>query len=156
MITLEEAQGALVIDTKKLDEECRFQPELFYEVAKQSVEAASERDALKETKDRVWSSTFVKEKMEGKLEGKSLSDKTAETFADVDEEVVKAIDSYLGKKKEADEWTALKEAYQQRAVMLKELCGLQISGGYGEIAVKSKVVEDTKYDKIRKKMRDGI
>jgi len=153
MITLEEASRGLVIDIKKLDEECRFQPEIFYEVAKQAVLASSERDFLKEKKDKVWANSFISEKMEGKLDGKALSDKTAETFADVSEEVTKSTREYLEKKKEADEWVALKDSFQQRAVMLKELCGLQISGAYGEIVVQNKTVDDSKIARIKKEMR---
>jgi hypothetical protein len=150
MITVEEARRGLVIDTKRLDEELRFQPEIFYEVATRAVTIASERDELKDSKDRTWSSRFISEKMEGKIDGKQLSDKTAETFADVSEEVKEATKKFLEKKKEADEWLVLKESYQQRSVMLKELCGLQNSGNYGEV-VRSK--EESKYEKLRKEMR---
>jgi hypothetical protein len=150
MISKEEARRGLVIDTKRLDEELRFQPEIFYEVASTAVAVASERDALKDKKDRTWSSKFISEKMESKMDGKSLSDKTAETFADVNEEVVQVTRDFLEKKKEADEWLVLKESYQQRSVMLKELCGIQSSGNYGEV-VRSR--EESKYEKLRKEMR---
>jgi len=153
MITIEEAVGSLVIDTTKLDEECRFQPIIFYEVAKQAVLKSSERDFLKEKKDKIWANSFISEKMEGKLDGKSLSDKTAETFADVSEKVEISTKEYLEKKKEADEWIALKDSFQQRAIMLKELCGLQVSGAYGEIVVQNKTVDDSKVARIKREMR---
>lgn len=154
MITLEEAKKLLAINTNKLDDECRFQPEIYYEVAANTVKAISVRDKLKEDKDNIWSKQFIKEKVEGKLDGKTLSDKTAETFADTSEEVEAANNEYLKAKEEADAWGALKESYQQRAVMLKELCGLYISGYFGEVSVKSQEVKETELKERRKRIRN--
>lgn len=153
MITLSEAKKLLEINTTKLDDECRFQPELYYEIAENAVKSISLRDKLKEEKDNTWSRQFIKEKVEGKLDGKTLSDKTAETFADVSAEVEKANNNYLKAKEEAEEWIALKESFQQRAAMLKELCGLFVSGYFGEISVKSNSAKEAEIKERRKKLR---
>jgi len=153
MISLQEAREKLLINKNNLDEECKHQPELYYEVASNSVKAISERDRLKEEKDATWSKTFITNKMEGRLEGKSLSDKTAETFADTDEYVLKSNADYLKAKEEADEWIALKESYQQRALMLKELCGLYVAGYFGEISVKTKEASEVELKNKRKLLR---
>lgn len=153
MNTIEQYKKFLVIDKRNLDGEVQKQAERYWDVAERCAEAISLRDSLKEEKDKVWSEQFIKNKVESKLDGKAISDKVAETYADSSPEFSKATKDFLDAKLDAELWIGMKESWQQRAVMLRELCGLNISMGYGEMVVRNKPLSDTLYEETRKKMR---
>ncbi len=151
-ISLKEAQKSLRIDTKKLDFECQTQPELYAEIARKYVEAISIRDELKQDAENIWSTIFIAYKTGS---DKAPSDTTVKAMTDIHEDYLGMYNAYMLAKKEADEWFSLKEAFQQKANMLKELCGLYIAGYFGEINVTMDrgKFEEKKYEEGRKKLR---
>lgn len=143
-ISLEEAKDLLLINRQDLDIEVQRQAQTYWQVAEQCAEAISIRDSLKEEKDKVWAEQFIVNKVEAKLDGKGVSDKVAETYTDASKIYSKANKEYLDAKLDADKWIGMKESWQQRAVMLRELCGLNASLNYGEMTI---------YQENKRKMR---
>jgi hypothetical protein len=136
-MTIEEARKGLVINRASLDTECERLPYIFWEVSKEYSEAVDTRDTLKHDADKMWGSLYITFKKT------KVSDKTAESMADSDEGYSSLYKDFLDAKKITDDWNSMKEAYEKKTVMLREMCGLIASGYYSSITVK----EETK-DKI--------
>jgi len=148
-------KSALWINTDNLDEELVRQPERFCDVAKRHVMAVSERDAAKEdvAVARAKAYFVVREELE------SQGTKTTESAIGIQIELNKkyraAVDRHREIKLLADELGAGKEAWQQRAYMLKDLAALYIAGYYGESSVggeASHAVQDAAYQKNRQRL----
>lgn len=150
-MTLEEARKNLIININDLSTVCQTQPSIYWEVSMEAVKAMSIRDKAKNDLDNTWSELYVSLKTEG---GK-LSDPTVKASVEIEKRYIDAEKVYLSRKREAEEWNAMKEAYQQRANMIKELCGLYVSGSFGEISVKGgiKGVYEKDVNEARKRMR---
>jgi len=150
-MNLEEAKKSLIIDKFKLDVECQSQPDTFWKISEECSNAISIRDALKEEKDVVWAYEFIKQKQSGE----KVTDSMAKSLADTTKEYITAISEYLKAKEEADKWIAMKEAWQSRATMIRELCGLYVSGYFNEMSVKldKTKLSTTEYENLRKKLR---
>lgn len=142
-MTLEEAKDYLKIQRNTLDVECERLPVIFWEVSKQYTEAADIRDTLKHEADKLWGKLYVSYKQT------KVSDKTAESMADAADEYTTLYKDYLSMKKIADDWNSMKEAYEKKTVMLRELCGLLASGYYTGITVKEQV-KDNLYETRKK------
>lgn len=125
----------LKIDKHALDEELVEQPQLFYHAAQQYVLASSRRDAAYD--EIKLTEAALNEEVRREL--LKLNDKVTEAM--VNSSVishpmrVKAIEDHLAAKKEADEWSALKEAFGQRAYMLRDLVQLFVANYFATSSV---------------------
>lgn len=142
----EEARKLLKIDRLNLTSELEKQPEIYDEVSEMCVYAISVRDSLKDEKERIWSEQFLSAKRNSAIDGKTPSDKVAETMADTSKEFVEVSKSFLEAKKDADEWIGIKESFQQRMEMLRELNRILSRSLYNEAS-------ESSYDRIKKQMR---
>jgi len=125
----------LIIDRLNLEKELQEQPSIFFDIATQCAEAISERDKEKEERDRVWAKAFLTYKSTILADGKYPTDTATKSLADSSDDYREATDRYLGAKEKADILIGLKDALQERAVMLRELCGLWTTGYYQDISV---------------------
>ena len=122
----------LRIDRDSLDEELIHQPSLFYEVGEAYARAVSVRDDLKERLSQTDArlNLELREDREGKFtEAMVMSEIQG------NREHKEAVRSYLVAKEEAERLLALKEAFSQRAYILKDLCGLYVAGYFGDVSV---------------------
>ena len=140
----------LVIDRFKLEDELIKQPSLFFDIAVKCSNALSERDALKEEKDRVWAKEYLKNKGTVGPDGKYPTDATAKALTDASDEYEKAITSFFESKERADILYSLKEAFQERATMLRELCSLWTTGYYQDMSINK---SDEKINEMKERMR---
>jgi len=145
-MTLEDAKKLLNIDRNLLEEECSRHTTYFSEVAENYTDAVSRRDELKEEKDFINAKQFLIAKG-----GEKISDLVATSRAEVSDEYKNVVKLYLKSRKEADEWSAMKEAWQQRASMLKYLSELYISG-YFSISVRT---PNSEYETIKQRLEKG-
>lgn len=125
-----ELEKLLGIDQNALELSLLVQPEAYYRVAKALVHETSRRDAAKqllaETESRVdleirdaWESN--ERIREGEVESQKRLDKRVNT----------ALLQLSKLTQSVNELTALKEAFQQRSYVLKDLCALYIANYYG-------------------------
>ncbi len=123
---LENLRSQLQIDKDDLDTCLVEQPDLYYHVAENYVNAVARRDAVKLSIEQV--TAELGEQMrkaaaarEEKLTESAITRKIADTprLQEMEEQ-------YLSLRLEADKWQALKEAFQQRSFMLRELVAIFI------------------------------
>jgi hypothetical protein len=153
MISLPELQQQLAIDKSVLDDEVIRQPVLFYEISEQLTEAVAERDAAKENLsvvdaelDHSWRKKLAKTQnrvTEGMLTSYVITSPAHE----------KAFQDYLQAKTKADKLLVLKEAFQQRSYMLRDLVSLYAANYYEDTALKpSKAQDASHYNSNRVRM----
>ncbi|GEM_PF-2578010 len=128
---IEKLKELLLIDEHDLDTECVKQPSIFFYVQEEYEKEVSIRDELKKEVTKIWSEEFLNAKRSGKV-----SDVVAKAIADSSENYDRIYQQYLDSKHRAAIWGALKEAFQQRVPMLRDICNLYISGYYTDVSVK--------------------
>jgi adenylate kinase family enzyme len=129
-----ELKEYLKIDKHRLDEELEEQPMLLFQISEAFVQAAAERDMLKEqlaTIDAnldfdVRSDYGDKKYTEAMVKNEIQTDKKHDT----------AMLKYLDAKKQADLLAALKEAFQSRGYMLRDLASLYTANYYEQGSAK--------------------
>jgi CRP-like cAMP-binding protein len=145
----------LRIDRDALDEALIRQPQLFLAVAEDYAEAMSFRDQLKEAVDAVRASRELTIRRDLADEGEKVTEAAVKAKIEVDKAYRRSIDAYLVAKEKADKLLAVKEAFSQRAFVLKDLCGLYVAGYFSATAVKGADARDVgqeKYQQRRKEM----
>lgn len=149
-LTIEEAKDYLHIDRNKLDDEIEKQNEIYLMVAENHIEAINKRDKFKHNVDVIWSELFVDVKSDGKP-----SDTLAKSLVESNTKYIESYHDYLEAKLEADKWYAMRDAWEKRASMLKELCGLYISGYFGNFEMKGGKVSEVSYEEAKRRMRNS-
>lgn len=137
LLTLTDLQEQLAIDKSCLDDEVIRQPMLFYSVSEMLVDALAERDAAKEELnavdadlDGIW-----RKKLSKDAKGR-LTESMVKNHVQLSAQHEKAFDVYLKAKTKADRLTALKEAFQARSYMLRDLVQLYSANYYEDASVK--------------------
>jgi hypothetical protein len=139
-----------------LDDEVIRQPMLFYEVSDQLTDALAERDASKEELaatdaelDNSWRRKLAKNK-------ERVTDKVILSHVTTSSEHEKAFETYLRAKTRADKLLALKEAFQQRSYMLRDLVALYSANYYETTSLKPTQAQDiSHYHTNRAHMNDA-
>lgn len=155
-MTLPELQAQLAIDKSVLDDEVIRQPVLFYTISEQLTDAVAERDAAKEELgavdaelDGVWRKKLAK------IHAK-VTEKMVENHVITSAEHEKAFNAYIASKTKADKLLALKEAFQQRSYMLRDLVSLYSANYYEETSIKpSKAQEASHYAANRSRISNA-
>ena len=124
---LSELENSLAIDRDDLDTCLVEQPGSFYHVAEQVASANARRDTAKleleevtATEDGKFRSLLAQNEEKATESGISTHLRTLDNLKALQRELLVA-------RTEADRWLALKEAYQQRSFMLRELVALHLS-----------------------------
>ena len=129
-LDIEEYRAHLKIDRGRLDDMLVEQPVLFHDVSDAYALAVSQRDMAREDQKRVSARAVgaVREALsvEGIKPTVSLTDERLEQ----NESHIEARDRYKSAAMRADRLLALKEAFQQRSYMLKDLAGLYTASYY--------------------------
>lgn len=156
MLNLNDLQKNLAIDKMVLDDEVIRQPMLFYEVSDQLTDALAERDAAKEELavtdaelDNSWRRKLAKVK-------DRVTDKVVLSCVMTSSDHEKAFKTYLQAKTRADRLLALKEAFQQRSFMLRDLVALYSANYYETTSLKPSRAQDiSHYHSNRAHMNDA-
>jgi len=129
--TISELEGALRIDEHALEQACVYQAPLFYKVASELARLESERLAAKKSIVEVEAATGLRIRAETppneRITIAEIDDRKA-----LDDAVRRARDELMGIDNRIGRYDALKEAYRQRAAMLKELVALYLSSYYSD------------------------
>jgi len=154
-ITLSEARELLLIDKYSLDTECSTHPSLFSHIADQCAEAGSLSDHAKENLAQVNAKVAEKLRIKANEESAKLTEAKLQESILLDEEHKEAFRNYAAAKLNAEKWTSTKDAFTQKAFMLKDLCGLFYSQYFTKesVNVNPAAVEKETMD-VRKKLQE--
>lgn len=144
---LSELQAQLAIDKSELDDEVIRQPSLFYMVSEKLTDALAERDAAKEELANVDAdlSAHYRAKLTKTTKGR-VTDSSVAIHVQADAEHEKAFRVWLDAKTKADKLQALKDAFQQRSYMLRDLVSLYTANYFEDSSVRpSKAQEASHY-----------
>jgi hypothetical protein len=128
MRTIEELQKELHINRIALDEELIQQPQLYWEASEGYTIAASNRDTAKLSLDRAEADCALHIRGQ-QLE--KLSDKKVADAVLADPTYIGYYESYLQYKALTERLAALRDAFQQRSSMLRDLVVLTNIGYWG-------------------------
>jgi hypothetical protein len=143
--TLGELEAGLVINEHELETESARHPDVFYRVAKRLVLETSKRDALKQAVKETEAEVDLEYRRVTEKATDKPREKAIESACVLDPRVREIKEQYLQAVHIVDEWTALKEAFQQRSYELTHLVELYCHNYYGEIS-------KTEADLARKEM----
>lgn len=154
----EELKSYLEIDKYALDDEISTQAVLYQQVAENYARWVSRRDAAYENVKVVDASVSLALKTAALKAGTKLTETTVASEVLLSTEHMEAVDAHLKAKEQADRNAALKDAFNQRCYMLRELGELFIAGYYSEISVKKtqSVHREHVYDTARKSARRDL
>lgn len=155
-LTIADLQAQLAIDKSVLDDEVIRQPVLFYTISEMLTDALADKDGAKENMAVIDADLDN----EGRRVLAKKFDKVTETMVKnyvqthLDHE--KAFDEYLDAKTKSDKLLALKEAFQQRSYMLRDLVSLYSANYYEDASVKpTKAQEASHYAANRNRMANA-
>lgn len=129
-IELEQYEQALVIDKNDLDNAIMQQPETFYRVALEYAQARDEVEALKDEVDRTDSNLSLRFREEAEAKNEKTTEGRIASMVITDQDHVEVVERYRAAKLQAERLGALKDAFNQRAGMLRELTNLYVSSYY--------------------------
>lgn len=156
MPSIADLKEQLAIDKSALDDEVIRQPGLFYEVSEQLTDAIAERDGAKE--DLASIDATLDAKWRKKFEGgtKRVTEGTIAACVQTDPAHEKAFDVWLTAKTKADQLQALKDAFQQRSYMLRDLVQLYSANYYEDTSMRpTKAQEASHYAANRQRISNA-
>jgi len=146
VLTLSDLKDQLAIDKSVLDDEVIRQPVLFYTVSEMVTEAVAERDAAKEELNSVDADLDNQWRKKLAKESKSrVTDAVIKSCVQTSLAHEKAFAVWLEAKTKADRLIALKEAFQARSYMLRDLVALYSANYYEEASVKPTKVQEASH-----------
>jgi len=145
---LEDLEDGLQIDEHALDEALQQQPDLFYRVSKHLAVLTSRRDAAKMSvaEAEAQADGLIRREIQKQLDvdaraaekkksGSRRPENTVqaiEAMKRLDPDVQDAMDDFLALNAAVGQFGALKEAFQQRSYVLKDLVSLYIANYYSD------------------------
>src|SRR3990167_3773960 len=124
---LEEFRRYLRIDADALDGCLTEQPDLYYHVAERYARVWAERDAAKLDVDELSAELDQEIRAEALEKDVKITEAQLQNKIRTTPSMKKVVRQLAELRTEADAWAAMKEAFQQRSFMLRELVSLQIS-----------------------------
>lgn len=154
----EELKSYLEIDKYALDDEISTQAVVYQQVAEFHAACVNRRDAAYENVKVVDAAVASALKDHANQQGIKVTEVTVAAQVMLSTEHKEAVNKHLRAKEQADRNAALKDAFNQRCYMLRELGELFIAGYYSEISVKKtqSVHREHVYDTARKAARRDL
>lgn len=122
-----ELEGELAIDQDNLDDCLVRQPGLFNQVAGAVVDANASRDTLKLRLEEAAAAVDQRVREEAERDGRKITEAAISRLIEADPDAAQLRNRLLDARIEAERWQALKESFQQRSFMLRELVALQLA-----------------------------
>lgn len=152
----DDLKAKLAINKAALDDEVSKQPILFFEIAEEYTQAAAERDACKEEL------ATVDAKLDGIVRaslahsGDKVTEAMVKNSVQMHREHQEAFDTYMEAKTKADVLGSLKEAFVQRAHMIRDLCSLYLNSYYEQSSVQgTNSTDKAQYQATRKRLAEA-
>ena len=136
-VTIDELKSLLLINKDSLDEELVRQPKLFDEAGELYVQAAAERDYAKEALKELDASLYAKHRKNlEKTEERKPSEAMITNAVLLDPAHKKAAHRLIGAIEKADLYGATKDAFFQRAYILRDLAQLDLAHYYDKDSIR--------------------
>ena len=135
MDIIKELRDYLEIDKHSLDDEIVKQPSLFFQVSEALSEAVAERDACKEELATVDADLDGQIRHDMEVAGDRITEAQVKNGIQVHAKHGPAFDTYILAKTRADKLLAMKEAFQQRGYMLRDLASLYVANYYDSTSI---------------------
>lgn len=126
----------LLIDKNSLDKECVEFASIFDKVAEKVADAINIRDAAKEQISIIDAQISEAIRRDFESKGEKLTEARLSQLVLLDYRHLEVFNNWLRQKLDAEYWVAKKDAFSNKASMLKELCSLYIAGYFSDITVK--------------------
>lgn len=160
---LQRQREFLAIDKNRLDDCLIQQPEIYFHVATVFAHAVAERDALSLELEELQATLDQEFREKSVRSGEKLTEASIQNRLRTVPELQAIQRRLLNSKKLAGDWQALKEAFQQRSFMLRELVALVIAqrndlaleGGAGQARVTLADETRLKAGEMRRQKRMG-
>lgn len=154
MIDIDEFREYLRIDKHALDQELEEQSMLLFKISEAFVQAAAERDMLKEKL------ATIDAELDSEIREEYGDTKYTETMIKTEVQTDKghetAMLKYLKAKQQADLLFALKEAFQTRSYMIRDLCSLYNANYFEEASARGTAGTDrATYNKGRERIAEA-
>jgi hypothetical protein len=157
-----ELEEALRIDEHALDEALVLQPDAFYRVSKKLAIMVSQRDAAKQALQE--EEAYADERARASIpDGERVTDTAVKAIVRLDKKVLAANDALLKLNRQVGLLQALKEAYQQRSYVMKDLVSLWVanyygdaSGGRSETHLKNKRADENRTAMAEERRRERV
>lgn len=117
----------LLIERDALSDCLIEQPQLYFDVATGHAESVARRDALKLDVEEVQAEVDKRIRADAVVKDVKLTEAAIQQQLKLDAKVADLAHRSLAAREETDRWAALREAYQQRSFMLRELVALHVS-----------------------------
>lgn len=131
---LDELEKGLKIDEHALDEALQQQPDLFYRVSKTLAMLTSRRDAMKQEKETVEAQADLTIRRKHARDKDKATEGSIRAEIRLDREVIEVGNELLELANLVAQFAALKEAFQQRSYVLKDLVNLYTANYFGDSA----------------------
>jgi hypothetical protein len=128
--TPDEYRKFLRIDRDGLDECLMEQPEVYHHVSEAFAAAAARRDKIKLDYEEAEATEDARIRLEALNSQTKLTESMVERTFKRNAQLQKMQRLLLSARAEAERWKALKEGFEQRSFMLRELVSLTISQSY--------------------------
>jgi hypothetical protein len=153
--TIDVARDSLKINGSALDMMCMVHPDTFYRVSKELTKAVDIRDTKKDKLARVEAKQSKIIRLRYESEHERVTESKINNDVILTTDYKEAFREYAEAKKEADDWSGMRDAFLQRGRMLQMMCQLTLSGYFSEISIKTPEVNLVSYEGSRKKMADA-
>jgi hypothetical protein len=154
--SVEEFSELLLIDKHKLDEEINAQPSLFYRVSEAFAEACSVRDFMKEELGRVDAQLYANIRGDCEKAGEKVTESKIQNEIALHKKHIAHLDEYLEAKRKADVLQGLKDAFNQRSYMLRDLASLFVASYFEKESFKDpRAVDEYKTQRKRERMSEA-
>lgn len=155
--TRQDFEARLQIDRNNLDQELVEQPELYYRICEQYALAVSHRDQLHDGYKEVQAGLNIRLRRKMEEKGDKVTVAGLDAAVASHAKFLEAKAEHAEAAKEAELWVAMKDSFQQRAWVLKDLTQLYISGYFqNNSAGGSKhKVDEVEYQRNREKLAHG-
>lgn len=131
----DELKTYLKIDKFRLDDEMIQQPELYHMVASDYAEVVAIRDAAKEELKSLHAELYAEKREELAGSSERVTEGMVTNAVLTDKKYLKSQRDLIDAEEQVGKMQALKDAFQQRSYMLRELASLYIAGYFGKDSV---------------------
>jgi hypothetical protein len=135
-VEIDELKGYLKIDKNRLDEELEEQPMLLFKISEAYVQAAAERDMLKEALATTDAKLDRKARESLERSEEKVTEAMVKNWVQTDKEHATATRAYLDAKQQAELLVALRDAFQSRGYFLRDLATLYTANYYEQGSAK--------------------
>jgi len=144
----------LQFNKHELDEAILHHGELFFTVSERVANYSSIRDEAKKRMEESYARNSLRIREQATEEGRKLTEDLVKQLTLLDDDYKEDSICYLRAKWETDVWTALKDAYNARGYMIKEMAELWKASYFNTEAIKGGT-EDVQYEIQRAKLAEN-